>query len=945
MVSMNKEQKFYSILKDLFVGAKLEGDSGYVNLMNIKTDYFNKIRERIKKEVKATFGEDQPEDLFDKLYTFFDSYFSDGGAIFFSSTPVYKNIYAKVYSDREDTALFWKTAKLYYVKSEANYKTIENLSIDSDPEIAFDFAFDASFLKHKQANEKKELEFYFIGTQKRGGKKIVKFRVLYKNDNKYTKLQEILKIKDKAKIIKHLLENIEKLKNSKIVLLNSGFDFSKSSDKGARDKAKVEFIVSDNKDLKGSVSIEPTISETGEIEKYLKLKSINLSSEEIEKAFKIYKRQTEIDYFIHKDAKGFLREQFDLYMYQHLAGSMDTVFNQESLDRIKKIKDIAHLTIDFIGNFEDELKKIWLKPKFARNSNYVLTLDRIADKKGGLEIIVKILKFKGFNNQFAEWLELGIVDKKFNPKEIIKNEKLNKDWQFLPIDTKHFKDLEIEVIGLFDNLDEALDGRLIKSDNFQVLNTLLPKYKEQVQTIYIDPPFNTGKDFDFVDTFQDSTWLTLMDNRIEFSKSFLKDEGNFYLHLDHIAEHYAKILLDKNFGPDNFKAKITWNTGDNISGFKSQALNWIRQADFIHFYSKSEKYLFYKTYELLIKSNAFGWLDILGKDKDNLFIEKWVNGVFERIKVDKKVKAKGTIWNDIYSFQYSEPRITESLSFVSNQKPENLIRRIVQASSEPKDMVFDFFVGSGTTCAVCQKINRKWIGVEMGDFFNEIYLDEVEINKNGSTKTSAEEKGEENIEKIDIKNNPAIVKILSETKSKAKVVMKKIGVLGRMKIVLKGDKEFKAIHSPVIRKPHLSKDMNWQGGGFFKYYELEQYEDVLKRANYNPTEKELQKIDFDFSALENGAKAERKKQIDEVFSLSEKLADKGLEIDLKKEKARFVFEKLYPDVDIAETISNLFGKKIKKISKDKIIFEDDSEIDLNNLDFAKYAPLKKLIYW
>ena len=142
----NKEQKFYSILQDLFVGAKLEGDSGYVNLMNIKTDYFNKIRERIKKEVKAKFGENQPEDLFDKLYTFFDSYFSDGGAIFFSSTPVYKNIYAKVYSDREDTALFWKTAKLYYVKSEANYKTIENLSIDSDPEIAFDFAFDASLL-------------------------------------------------------------------------------------------------------------------------------------------------------------------------------------------------------------------------------------------------------------------------------------------------------------------------------------------------------------------------------------------------------------------------------------------------------------------------------------------------------------------------------------------------------------------------------------------------------------------------------------------------------------------------------------------------------------------------------------------------------------------------------------------------------------------------------
>ena len=153
--------------------------------------------------------------------------------------------------------------------------------------------------------------------------------------------------------------------------------------------------------------------------------------------------------------------------------------------------------------------------------------------------------------------------------------------------------------------------------------------------------------------------------------------------------------------------------------------------------------------------------------------------------------------------------------------------------------------------------------------------------------------------------------------------MKKIGVLGRMKIVLRGDKEFKAIHSPVIRKLHLSKDVNWQGSGFFKYYELEQYEDALKKSVYNPTKDELENIDF---------------------SLSEKQAKEGLEIDLKKETARFVFEKLYPDVDIAETISNLYGEKIIKITKDKIILEK-REIDLNNLDFKKYEPLKKLIYW
>ncbi len=424
MSNLNKEQKFYNILQDLFVGAKLEGDSGYVNLMNIKTDYFNKIKVKIEDEIKKNFGSDKPEDLYDKLYTFFDSYFSDGGSIFFSSTPNYKNIYAKVYSDREDVSLFWKTAKLYYVKSEANYRTIENLQLNSDPEIAFDFHFDASLLKHKQANEKKELAFYFIGTQKRAGKKVIKFRVIYKNDNKYDKLKEILGKDKPADCIKYVLENSEKL-NKKITFKNDGLDLKIINEKGGRDFAKAELLIQDNQDLLGGVTVEPGIPDTGDIEKYLRFKSIVLDTEHIEKAFKVYKKQTEIDYFIHKDAKGFLREQFDLYMYQHLTGNMETVFEQDVLTRFKKIKVIAYLAIDYIGNFEDELKKIWFKPKFARKSNYVVTLDRLSDKVGGTEIIEKIIKHKGIKDQITEWKELGIVKEGFDIKDLFEDKNDN----------------------------------------------------------------------------------------------------------------------------------------------------------------------------------------------------------------------------------------------------------------------------------------------------------------------------------------------------------------------------------------------------------------------------------------------------------------------------------------------------------------------------------------
>src|SRR5690606_24209702 len=104
-------------------------------------------------------------------------------------------------------------------------------------------------------------------------------------------------------------------------------------------------------------------------------------------------------------------------------------------------------------------------------------------------------------------------------------------------------------------------------DNFQALNTLLPKYKESVQLIYIDPPFNTGDDFDYKDKFQDSTWLTLMENRIDLSYDLLKSNGSFYLHLDENANYLGRMLMDQKFKKENFRREIIWDI-QVLSGFK-----------------------------------------------------------------------------------------------------------------------------------------------------------------------------------------------------------------------------------------------------------------------------------------------------------------------------------------------------------------------------------------
>ena len=119
-----------------------------------------------------------------------------------------------------------------------------------------------------------------------------------------------------------------------------------------------------------------------------------------------------MDFFINKDARGFLREQFDLWIYQYIFQG-ETIFEEQRIEQLQAIKDIAYDVIDFISQFEDELRRVWEKPKFVRNLNYVVTLDKLSDKT-----LQKIVKHKGAKVQIKEWHELGMVDDKFSMKTI-----------------------------------------------------------------------------------------------------------------------------------------------------------------------------------------------------------------------------------------------------------------------------------------------------------------------------------------------------------------------------------------------------------------------------------------------------------------------------------------------------------------------------------------------
>ncbi|MGC9200963.1 MAG: hypothetical protein ACP5F8_03395 [Candidatus Aenigmatarchaeota archaeon] len=275
---MTKEQKFYNALKDIFVGAKVEGESGYINLMRIKSRYYEKgVFPKLQKdtvEALKNFPEFR-EELFDKLYTFFNRYFSESGSIYFRYTPIHQNVYENVYTDDKDVMLFWKTHMLYYVKTDRLFK---NMEVEVD---GFKFFFDVSKLEHKKAYEKREIIYEFKERRENG---TIVFNVFYSKNGSKTKIDDILR--------------------------------------------------------------------------ELRKKGIKINEDILERAFKVFEKQNEVDYFINKNAKEFLKEQFKVWLYQYVF-SGESEWTQERIKQLQVLKDIAFKIIDFISQFEDELVKIW----------------------------------------------------------------------------------------------------------------------------------------------------------------------------------------------------------------------------------------------------------------------------------------------------------------------------------------------------------------------------------------------------------------------------------------------------------------------------------------------------------------------------------------------------------------------------------------------------------
>ncbi|MDR1832344.1 MAG: site-specific DNA-methyltransferase [Fusobacteriaceae bacterium] len=264
------------------------------------------------------------------------------------------------------------------------------------------------------------------------------------------------------------------------------------------------------------------------------------------------------------------------------------------------------------------------------------------------------------------------------------------------------------------------DNLIIKGNNLLAISSLLKRFEGKVKCIYIDPPYNTGGDgFNYNDKFNHSTWLVFMKNRLELARKLLSNDGSIYLHLDYNEVHYGKVLMDEVFGRNCFQREIIWDISV-LSGYKTLTNNWIRGHETILYYSKSNAPLFNK----LRQPHTKEYLDMFNRqDEDGRWYLVAHGSKRYRDEVEPKGKPFGDVWNDIMSFQ-QQPTSSERLQF-DGQKPETLLERIIKAATNEGDIVLDFHMGTGTTCAVAHKLKRQYIGVEQMDYIETLSIERL----------------------------------------------------------------------------------------------------------------------------------------------------------------------------------------------------------------------------
>jgi len=423
------------------------------------------LRERLAVYGQAT--ESVAAEVFSDLTNFFRRYYKEGD---FISQPRYKaGVYAIPYAG-EEVKLHWANADQYYIKTSEYFR---------------DYAF--------KLTDGKTVHFKIVDaeTEKDNNK------ADNEKERRFVLTEENTIAVENGELVIHFVYQIQKerqnkLNESALVTLQE-----KLADQAFADFAEVWLPMPTEKNIKRTL---------------------------LEKQLNDYTAKNSFDYFIHKDLGGFLRRELDFYIKNEimLLDDLDTeneVKAHQYLNKVKVIKRIGHKIIAFLAQLEDFQKKLWLKKKFIVETNYCITLDRVPE-----ELYAEIM---GNEAQLYEWKKLFTIENVEGFQEALTVDFL-KENPYLLLDTAFFSQMfKDKLLSSIEDIDQQTDGLLVHSENFQALQLLQERYREQVKCIYIDPPYNTDSaPILYKNDYRHSSWLSLLSDRLRISENLLQtNEG------------------------------------------------------------------------------------------------------------------------------------------------------------------------------------------------------------------------------------------------------------------------------------------------------------------------------------------------------------------------------------------------------------------------------------
>ncbi len=281
----------------------------------------------------------------------------------------------------------------------------------------------------------------------------------------------------------------------------------------------------------------------------------------LKKHLRTYIRSNTADFFIHKDLRKFLNRELDVFIKNEVLPLSSLIFEdtnlqEDNLPRVgwietaKLVHSIATKIIDFLSHIEEFQKRLWLKKKFVLSTEFCLTLDRVPEKFYP-EIAQNTAQLEEWKALFA----IHEIDGKLigtDYTEPLSVDFLKENPNFV-LDTCHFNsEFKDCLLAHFGDLDNKVDGLLIHGENFQALNLLTKKNQESIKAIYIDPPYNTDASaILYKNNYKDSSWMSLMADRISVSRELLTDNGIFCAAIDDVEAANLRQLLQNLFGKEN----------------------------------------------------------------------------------------------------------------------------------------------------------------------------------------------------------------------------------------------------------------------------------------------------------------------------------------------------------------------------------------------------------